>query len=140
MESGPGRDGVGGLRRAGACASGAELSRQAGGVVVRDRVCIVHWRIHSGGIFEMKSLIPHSPPHMRLLVVGMNHRTAPLSVREDLAFSPEQLQRAMAAIRERFAGAEAVIVSTCNRVEIYAARAVGAEPTVESLTSFLAEF
>ncbi len=84
----------------------------------------------------MQSMIP---PSLRLLVVGMNHRTAPVALRENLAFSPESLQRTLADFQRRFPGAEAVILSTCNRVEVYVTRPLRAEPSVESLMEFLGE-
>ena len=64
----------------------------------------------------------------RLLVVGLNHRTAPLAVREAVAFSPSNLPEALAAFRQRFPHSEIVILSTCNRVELYLSRPVAGEP------------
>lgn len=74
----------------------------------------------------------------RLLVLGMNHATAPLSLRERAAFSAEQAQAALTDIQQRYA-AEAVIVSTCNRVELYLARPVHAQPRIEQLHQLLAD-
>lgn len=85
----------------------------------------------------MQSLIP---PSSRLLAVGLNHRSAPLSVRETLAFSPAQLPPALARFQSRFPSAEVVILSTCNRVEIYVARPLRAEPSLDHLVAFLSEF
>jgi len=75
----------------------------------------------------------------RLLLLGLNHATAPLEVREKLAFSSAQRRAALAALRERFAGVEAVLLCTCNRVELYAARAVHGRPRHEEMVQFLAE-
>ncbi len=64
---------------------------------------------------------------MQLLCLGLNHTTAPLSVRERVAFGAEEIESAIATIKERLAVAdhggltEAMILSTCNRTEIYAA-------------------
>jgi glutamyl-tRNA reductase len=64
---------------------------------------------------------------MQLLALGLNHQTAPLSLRERVAFLPEEVQGAIARLRTRFARAdvgclsEAAIVSTCNRTELYCA-------------------
>jgi glutamyl-tRNA reductase len=64
---------------------------------------------------------------MQLLAVGLNHTTAPVSLREQLALGPEQLGPAVSAARAWFArldshgGDEAAILSTCNRTEMYAA-------------------
>jgi len=57
----------------------------------------------------------------RLLLLGLNHATAPLGVREKLAFDAQRRREALAALRERFPGTEAVLLSTCNRVELYTA-------------------
>ena len=76
----------------------------------------------------------------RLLLVGLNHTTAPLEVREKLAFSAEQRRIALDAFRARFSDAEAVLVSTCNRVELYVARSVHGHPREEEMTAFLAGF
>ncbi len=76
----------------------------------------------------------------RLLLLGLNHTTAPLEVREKWALSADRQQQAIAAFRERFAGAEAVLLSTCNRVEFYAARAPHGGPTADEMLTFLAEF
>ncbi|HEY4328281.1 MAG TPA: glutamyl-tRNA reductase, partial [Phycisphaerae bacterium] len=87
----------------------------------------------------LESLIPPtSSPH--LLVVGLNHRTAPLELRETVAFNPERSREATAAFRRKFPQSEIVILSTCNRVELYIARPVSAEPSLENLAGFLAEF
>ena len=75
----------------------------------------------------------------RLLLLGLNHSTAPLEVRERLAFSAPQRRQALAALREKFPGAEAVLMNTCNRVELYAARAVHGHPRHDEMIAFLAE-
>ncbi|MGK5027932.1 glutamyl-tRNA reductase [Janthinobacterium psychrotolerans] len=67
---------------------------------------------------------------MQLLAVGLNHTTAPVSLREQLAFSPEHLGQAVVAARTWFQridlrdNDEAAILSTCNRTELYAASRV----------------
>jgi glutamyl-tRNA reductase len=58
---------------------------------------------------------------MILLAVGCSHRNAPVAVRERLAFPDELLPAAFNAAQQRL-GCEAVVVSTCNRVELYLAR------------------
>ena len=57
---------------------------------------------------------------MRLAVAGVSHRTAPLEVREQLAFRTEDIPAALVQMQARGAK-EAVILSTCNRVELTAA-------------------
>ncbi|MBS0373214.1 MAG: glutamyl-tRNA reductase [Proteobacteria bacterium] len=55
---------------------------------------------------------------MPLVVVGINHRTAPLEVREKVVFDPSHLPDALRSLAGRGAR-ETVIVSTCNRTELY---------------------
>jgi len=55
---------------------------------------------------------------MKLLVTGVSHKTAPVEVRESLAFREETLPDALADLKSREGVHEAVILSTCNRVEI----------------------
>ncbi|HLJ96254.1 MAG TPA: glutamyl-tRNA reductase [Gemmataceae bacterium] len=77
---------------------------------------------------------------MMLVMVGCSHRTAPVELRERLAFDPERLPRALDGLAVRY-GCEAVIVSTCNRVELYLARPdAQVAPDVELIAEFLAEF
>ncbi len=75
---------------------------------------------------------------MKLWVTGLNHRTAPVSVRERLAFGPADLETALAALKSRPGVVEGMILSTCNRVEV----AVTAEDNVDPpafIESFLAD-
>jgi glutamyl-tRNA reductase len=76
----------------------------------------------------------------RLLLLGLNHTTAPLEVREKLAFDAKQCRHAVAAFRAKFEECEAVLLSTCNRVELYIGRPAHAHPTLEEMVGFLAEF
>ena len=55
---------------------------------------------------------------MKLLTTGVSHKTAPVEVRECLAFREDSLPAALADLRARSGVTEAVILSTCNRVEI----------------------
>jgi glutamyl-tRNA reductase len=59
---------------------------------------------------------------MRLVLAGVNHRTAPVDIREKLAFRPKEIPPALAGI-QNLGAQEALILSTCNRVEILAALA-----------------
>lgn len=56
---------------------------------------------------------------MHLLAFGINHKTAPVEIREQAAFAPESLAEALEGIRGAGVAAEAAIVSTCNRTELY---------------------
>ncbi|HZT82770.1 MAG TPA: glutamyl-tRNA reductase [Gemmataceae bacterium] len=77
---------------------------------------------------------------MNLLAVGCSFRTAPVGLRERLAFDAARLPRALDEVTVRY-GAEAVLVSTCNRVELYVARPAGtALPDADLMAEFLAEF
>jgi glutamyl-tRNA reductase len=76
----------------------------------------------------------------RLLLVGLNHTTAPLEIREKIAFPGDQRRLALRALRERFPEAEAVLLSTCNRVELYVARGVHGHPRSEAMVEFLANY
>ena len=58
---------------------------------------------------------------MHLLLVGISHRTAPVELRERVDFAARGLPAALAALKERQSTHEAIVVSTCNRAEIYAA-------------------
>ncbi|MBM3888165.1 MAG: glutamyl-tRNA reductase, partial [Verrucomicrobia bacterium] len=73
---------------------------------------------------------------MHIVVVGLNHRSAPVDVRERLAFTPAKLDFALTALRGVPGLAEGVIVSTCNRVEIYGTGQTPRE-AISGIESFL---
>ncbi len=76
---------------------------------------------------------------MNILVIGLNHKTAALDVREKVAFDGERLDEAMNMLKNPGAVKENIILSTCNRVEIYAAVSdIGRG--VESIKNFLSSF
>ncbi|MEP4891632.1 MAG: glutamyl-tRNA reductase [Aliiglaciecola sp.] len=56
---------------------------------------------------------------MTLIAVGINHKTAPVVLREKVAFPVESMVEALASLREQLGADESVILSTCNRTEIY---------------------
>lgn len=56
---------------------------------------------------------------MQLFTFGINHQTAPVSIREKVAFHAESLEQALRDFVARQGGKEATILSTCNRTEIY---------------------
>ena len=58
---------------------------------------------------------------MHILTLGLNHRTAPVQLREKLAFPESSLQTALPRLTGEYGLAEAAILSTCNRSEIYVA-------------------
>ena len=61
-----------------------------------------------------------------IIIVGINHKTAPVELREKLSFTESQLTRSLAFCKEREGIFECVILTTCNRTEIYA---VGSDET-----------
>jgi len=77
-----------------------------------------------------------------LRVIGLNHRSAPLEVREQLAFSPTQVAVALTEWQDQTTDLEAVLLSTCNRTEFYVATPpnasnIGELPQTEQLLQFL---
>ena len=56
---------------------------------------------------------------MTLLALGINHKTAPVALREKVAFTPDSLVEALASLKKLEGVDESVIVSTCNRTELY---------------------
>jgi glutamyl-tRNA reductase len=77
---------------------------------------------------------------MMLLTVGCNFRDTPVDLREKLAFAEAGLPRALSELSVRY-GCEAVILSTCNRVELYLGWAVPAGPVQEVFDAdLIAEF
>ncbi len=77
---------------------------------------------------------------MNLLLVGGNFKTMPIELRERLAFDGPKLPAALNELAARF-GCESAILSTCNRVEVYIARA-GSEvaPDADLIAEFVTEF
>jgi glutamyl-tRNA reductase len=76
---------------------------------------------------------------MKLLLVGCNYETAPIDLREKLAFDGPKLPFALRELESRY-GCEAVILSTCNRVELYLARAHDQPlPDLGVIAEFLSE-
>ncbi len=74
---------------------------------------------------------------MPLVVLGLSHRTAPVAVRERFAFAEATTIVAMHKLRESGVIEEAVILSTCNRVEIYAATSAEPRAALTELRRFL---
>jgi glutamyl-tRNA reductase len=68
----------------------------------------------------------------RLVLLGLNHLTAPLDVREKLAFDAEQTTAAISAFREKQQESEIVLLSTCNRIELYTTRPEHGELAAEA--------
>ena len=58
---------------------------------------------------------------MNVVVIGLSHRSSPVELRERFAFAEAEIPDALQSLRDSGVADEAVILSTCNRVEIYAA-------------------
>lgn len=74
---------------------------------------------------------------MSLLSLGINHQTAPVDIREKVAFAPDQLDEALVGLQALAAVNETVIVSTCNRTEIYCDTS---GDSTEAISHWLANF
>ena len=81
---------------------------------------------------------------MQLLTIGINHHTAPVALRERVAFPLEQIKPALALFKEAWSGRrslsapEAAILSTCNRTELYCA--TDAQSSRDEAVSWLAHY
>jgi len=76
---------------------------------------------------------------MKIFVVGLNHKIADVDVREKLAFQGDKLETGLMRFRDLPGIEEAMIISTCNRVELYASVQESGQ-AAESIKSFLASF
>ncbi|MBT3890548.1 MAG: glutamyl-tRNA reductase [Planctomycetaceae bacterium] len=78
---------------------------------------------------------------MKVQMIGCSHHNTDVTFREQLAFQPTQVTAALAQMRRLFPRTEAVLLSTCNRMELYTAAEDEADcPTTEQLIAFVAEF
>ncbi len=75
-------------------------------------------------------------PTMSLLVIGLNHRTAPIDVRERIVFDSDRLPQALGALSALAGIQEGLIVSTCNRTELYCVADAGSESLPDWLASW----
>ena len=72
-----------------------------------------------------------------IVVVGLNHETAPVAVREAMAFPKDELGRALERVKQDAGLGEAMILSTCNRVEVYGR---SEKSTARAVAEFLARY
>src|SRR5260221_9857120 len=72
-----------------------------------------------------------------VVVIGLSHHSSPVELRERFAFADAKIPGALKSLRESGIASEAVILSTCNRVEIYAATALAPEAAFAELKKFL---
>ena len=75
---------------------------------------------------------------MRLLAVGISHRTAPVELRETVDFARGGIDAALAALAARGIGREVVVLSTCNRAEIYVA--ADGDGAADALGRFVSDY
>jgi glutamyl-tRNA reductase len=61
---------------------------------------------------------------MRTLVIGCNHRSAPVELRERIGFDAAAVPRALHELKAAYPACESVLISTCNRMEWYLARPI----------------
>jgi len=77
---------------------------------------------------------------MSVVVIGLSHRTSPVELRERFAFAEETIPSALKSLRDSGIADEAVIISTCNRVEIYAATPLTPDAAFGELKKFLVQW
>ena len=77
---------------------------------------------------------------MEIVLVGLNHRTAPVEVRERVSFTAEQARRAAEELRTRGILEETLVLSTCNRSEVYGVPPESSHESAPGLSIFLSEF
>src|SRR3954471_23375605 len=96
------------------CCAPDRVVWQADGVPVGARVfhCVVELRADQLPVHAQPQLLMH------LLLVGLSHRTAPVELRERVDFQG-RLDEALRAVAARGSTAEALVLSTCNRAELY---------------------
>lgn len=76
---------------------------------------------------------------MSVLVIGLSHRTSPVELRERFAFADARIPEALRQLRSSGLADEAVILSTCNRVELYTATRLEPARAFSELKQFLAD-
>jgi glutamyl-tRNA reductase len=77
---------------------------------------------------------------MEIVLVGLNFRTAPVEVREKVSFSADQAQQAAEELRAQGILEETLVLSTCNRSEVYGVHATAKRESAGALCSFLSKF
>jgi len=77
---------------------------------------------------------------MEIVLVGLNHRTAPVELRERVSFTAEQARRASEELRAKGILEETLVLSTCNRSEVYGVPPEASRECAPGLSTFLSEF
>src|SRR3954470_23394918 len=76
---------------------------------------------------------------MAIVLVGLNHKTAPVEVRERLAFTDEACAESLRVLVDGEVVREGLIVSTCNRVEVLAETIAPVAESLDHIKSFLSQ-
>src|SRR5215467_11242363 len=77
---------------------------------------------------------------MEIVLVGLNHRTAPVEVREKVSFTGDQALQAAAELRSRGILEETLVLSTCNRSEVYGVPPEDVRKSADVLANYLSTF
>ena len=77
---------------------------------------------------------------MEIVLVGLNHRTAPVEVREKVSFTSEQALQAASELRSQGILEETLVLSTCNRSEVYGVPPEDVRKSADALASYLSAF
>src|SRR5262249_16438931 len=77
---------------------------------------------------------------MEIVLVGLNHRTAPVHIREPASFTADQARRASEELRAKGILEETLVLSTCNRSEVYGVPPEASHECAPGLSTFLSEF
>ncbi len=77
---------------------------------------------------------------MPLITLGLNHKTAPIELRERLAFTPQSLPEALQSLKKLAPVEEAAILSTCNRTELYCVVSDSYKNSDQSLIEWFSRF
>lgn len=76
---------------------------------------------------------------MQIMLVGISYKTSPVCIRERLAFNPDETAAVIKSLKSRFGGAEFVLLSTCNRTELYCVAESPNGPAVDDIIKSLAD-
>src|SRR5215471_4650998 len=77
---------------------------------------------------------------MEIVLVGLNHRSAPVEVRERMSFTADQARQAAEELRARGIFHETLVLSTCNRSEVYGVPPETQRESASALSSYLSSF
>ncbi len=77
---------------------------------------------------------------MKILCIGLSHKTADIALREKLNFDGDQARSALKQLADDYKEAEFLLLSTCNRVEIYVARKPHTRPGALDVREWLADW